>query len=208
MRLPLDWNLALDSIDRGRDSIDRKWLQSCLVKMLMSTLFSQSMCTFSFCISPWVLTLNFISVFNIKNSYLWKNETISSFPIYQPYSQPIMNKVFYFNKLKKRNPWIFHKVVLDHLELPRPKTKTSRNSTLFFLGHPRNSTSLLINPLKFHTLFLWYPWKLHILNPPVWIFSGIIQYEKPFKSNSGSDSKTLARFRWRGTKTSTLIFEA
>ena len=24
MRLPLDWNSALDSIDRGRDSIDRK----------------------------------------------------------------------------------------------------------------------------------------------------------------------------------------
>ena len=136
MRLPLDWNSALDSIDRGRDSIDRKWLQSCLVKMLMSALFSQSMCTFSFCISPWILTLNFISVFNIKNSYLWKNGTISSFPIYQSYSQPIMNKVFYLNELKKRNPWIFHKIVFDHLELPRPKTKTSRNSTLFFLGHP------------------------------------------------------------------------
>ena len=174
----------------------------------MSALFSQSMCTFSFCISPWILTLNFISVFNIKNSYLWKNGTRSSFPIYQSYSQPIMNKVFYLNELKKRNPWIFHKIVFDHLELPRPKTKTSRNSTLFFLGHPSKFSFALINPLKFHILFLWYPWKLHILNPPVWILSGIVQYEKPFKSNLESDSKTLARFRWKGTKTSTLIFEA
>ena len=60
----------------------------------------------------------------------------SSFLIYQSYSQPIMNKVFNFNKLKKRNPWIFHKIVFDHLEIPRPKTKTPRNSTLFFLGYP------------------------------------------------------------------------
>ena len=29
-----------------------------------------------------------------------------------------------------------------------------------------NSASFLINPLKFHRLFLWYPWKLHILNLP------------------------------------------
>ena len=47
-----------------------------------------------------------------------------------------MNKVSHFNKLKKRNPWIFHKNVLDHLELPRPETKIQRNSTLFFLDHP------------------------------------------------------------------------
>ena len=32
-------------------------------------------------------------------------------------------------------PWKFHKIVLDLLEIPRPKTKTPGNSTLFFLGH-------------------------------------------------------------------------
>ena len=44
---------------------------------------------------------------------------------------------------KKLNPWIFHKIVLDPLEIPRPKTKTPGNSTLFFLGHP----------WKFHFVF-------------------------------------------------------
>ena len=33
-------------------------------------------------------------------------------------------------------PWIFHKIVLDPLEIPRSKTKTPGNSTLLFLGHP------------------------------------------------------------------------
>ena len=36
----------------------------------------------------------------------------------------------------KINHWIFHKVMLDPLEIPRPKTKTPGNSTLFFLDHP------------------------------------------------------------------------
>ena len=35
----------------------------------------------------------------------------------------------------KLNPVILHKVVLDHLEIPRPKTKSPGNST-FFIGHP------------------------------------------------------------------------
>ena len=43
----------------------------------------------------------------------------------------------------KFNPWIFHKIVLDPLEIPRPKAKTPWNSTLVFLGHP----------WKFHFVF-------------------------------------------------------
>ena len=43
----------------------------------------------------------------------------------------------------KLNPWIFHKIVLDPLDIPKPKTKTPGNSTLFFLGHA----------WKFHFLF-------------------------------------------------------
>ena len=42
-------------------------------------------------------------------------------------------------------PWIFHKIVLDPLEIPRPKTETPGNSTWFFLGHP----------WKFHFVFNW-----------------------------------------------------
>ena len=56
-------------------------------------------------------------------------------------------------------------VILDPLEIPKPKTKTLENST-FFLGahHPfGNSTWFLINPWKFHMLFLWYPWKFRML---------------------------------------------
>ena len=34
------------------------------------------------------------------------------------------------------NPWIFHKILLDLLEIPRLKTKTPGNSTLFFLDQP------------------------------------------------------------------------
>ena len=36
----------------------------------------------------------------------------------------------------KLNHWIFHKIVLDLLGIPIPKTKTPGNSTLFFLSHP------------------------------------------------------------------------
>ena len=36
----------------------------------------------------------------------------------------------------KLKPWIFHKIVLDPLEIPRPKTKAPGISVLFFLGHP------------------------------------------------------------------------
>ena len=39
--------------------------------------------------------------------------------------------------------WKFHKIVLDPLVVPRPKTKTPGNSTLFFLG----------DPWKFHFVF-------------------------------------------------------
>ena len=59
----------------------------------------------------------------------------------------------------------------DYISNPRPpclfffwnspissqKYKTTGNSTWRFLGHPRNSTLLLINPWKFDMLFLWYP---------------------------------------------------
>ena len=36
----------------------------------------------------------------------------------------------------KPHPWIFHKILLDALEIPKPKIKTPGNSAVFFLGHP------------------------------------------------------------------------
>ena len=82
--------------------------------------------------------------------------------------------IFYFFTLPleisdktKLSPYIFHRIVLDPLEVPRPKTKqTPGISTLFFPGHPLEIPFCfycLINPWKFHMLFFGYPWKFHIL---------------------------------------------
>ena len=56
------------------------------------------------------------------------------------------------------------------LEISQISVRSLGNSTVFpqyfFLVTLGNSTLLLINCWKFHMLFLWYPWKFHILNPP------------------------------------------
>ena len=68
----------------------------------------------------------------------------------------------------KFSPCIFHKVVLDPLEIPQgQKQRLLEITHYFFLVTLGNSTTFLINPWKFHSmwLFLWYPWKFHILNP-------------------------------------------
>ena len=66
----------------------------------------------------------------------------------------------------KLNPWIFHKIVIDSLEIPRPKRKTPGNSHYFFLVNLGNSTSFLINPWKFHMLFFDAPGIFTISSPP------------------------------------------
>ena len=48
----------------------------------------------------------------------------------------------------KLNPWIFHKIVLDPLEIPRPKSKTPGNSTLVFFGHPWKLHFIFNQPLE------------------------------------------------------------
>ena len=85
------------------------------------------------------------------------------------------------SRQNKAQSWIFHKIVLHLLEIPRPKTKTPLavlkfHITFSWFGHLGNSASFLISTWKFHVLFLWYPWKFHILNPCVWIFSWIAQW--------------------------------
>ena len=85
----------------------------------------------------------------------------------------------------KLHPWQFHKTVLDSLKIPRSKTKTPRNSTLFFLGHRwkfhfANSTKLLL-PWKFHMLFLWYDTPRNSISSPpppfLFFFSGIAHFD-------------------------------
>ena len=76
----------------------------------------------------------------------------------------------------KLNPLMFHKILLDPLEIPRPKAKTWEILNYFFLVTLGNSTSFLIKPWKFHMLFLWYSWKFHIMGPPICTFSGIAHF--------------------------------
>ena len=49
----------------------------------------------------------------------------------------------------KLHPWKFHKTVLHPLKIPRPKTKTHGESTLFFLYHPWKCHFFLNWPLEF-----------------------------------------------------------
>ena len=71
----------------------------------------------------------------------------------------------------KLNPFIFHKIVLDPLEISRPKTKIHGNPHYFFLVTLRNFTSFLIR----HAISL-IPLEIpYLQNPPVWIFSGKAQ---------------------------------
>ena len=83
---------------------------------------------------------------------------------------------FYFtpgnSRQNKAHPWKFHKFLLDSLDwkFQGPKLGPLEIPHYFFLITLRNSTSFLINPLKFHMLFLWYLRKFHILNPPCFGF--------------------------------------
>ena len=43
----------------------------------------------------------------------------------------------------------------------------------FYLSTPGNSTSFLIDPSNFHIFFLQYSRKFHVLNLPLFFFSGI-----------------------------------
>ena len=55
---------------------------------------------------------------------------------------------------------------LGNSKVKNQETKTPGNSTNFSLVALGNSTSFLINPWKFHMLFVWYHCKFHILNLP------------------------------------------
>ena len=72
----------------------------------------------------------------------------------------------------KLHPQKLHQIVLHPSEILRPKTKTPGREIPhgYFLITPGNSTLFFIDPKKSHLLFLQYPWKFHILNPPCLVF--------------------------------------
>ena len=84
-------------------------------------------------------------------------------------------------------PWKFKTKQSSTLDIPqncvrslknsKAKNKDSWKSHIIFSCSHLEIRLHLINPLKFHMLFLWYPWKYH---PPVWIFSGIAQCTSGF----------------------------
>ena len=63
----------------------------------------------------------------------------------------------------------FHKVVLEPLGIPRPKSKSHGNSTLLFFDQVK--IALFFTWFQEFPYALQYPWKFHVLI--LWIFSGI-----------------------------------
>ena len=83
----------------------------------------------------------------------------------------------------KLHPGKFCKIVLQPLEIPRPRIKTYGNSTWFLLDHPWKFHFLLNWPLEFlHALSSVLSWKFNVLNSrPMFnsVWQGIIrQFQK------------------------------
>ena len=72
----------------------------------------------------------------------------------------------------KLSLWIFHRIVLDSLEIqgqkqtPGISTKGGGEYENAIAVTLWNSILFLIKPWKFYMLFLWYSSKFHILKPP------------------------------------------
>ena len=73
-------------------------------------------------------------------------------------------------------PWKFKTKQSSTLDIPQNCVRSLKNSKaknkdpwkshiIFSCSHLEIRLHL-INPLKFHMLFLWCPWKFHILDPP------------------------------------------
>ena len=88
----------------------------------------------------------------------------------------------------KLNPWIIQKIVLDPLEIPRPQKQRPLEILHYFFLVTIGNSSFLINPQKFHMLFLWYPWKSHISSTPLFRFFHAI---KQFNHNENEDENEI-----------------
>ena len=78
----------------------------------------------------------------------------------------------------KPQTWNFHKIVLQPLEFPWPKTKTYGRSTWFFLNHSWKFYFFFNWPLEIPHSFFQYLWKFHAFILPVWMFSRIAHSAK------------------------------
>ena len=72
------------------------------------------------------------------------------------------------NSRQKAPPWKVHRFLLDPVEIPNPKLLEIPH--YFFLVTLGNSTSFLMNPWKFHMLFLWLLLEIPYSQPPVCLF--------------------------------------
>ena len=72
-------------------------------------------------------------------------------------------------------PWKCHKIVLDSLEIPRPKAKTHGNSTLYFLSHPWKFHFIFNLPLEITRAISLIPLEIPYPQSPCLDFSGIAQ---------------------------------
>ena len=94
-------------------------------------------------------TLNMLGYFRKKNSgvgdiLFWKPPV--EYFIFLPLELPGKTKL---------HSWKFYKIVLGSLKIPRPKTKSTGNSTQFFLGRPWKFQFVFNQLLEIsHALFL------------------------------------------------------
>ena len=94
-----------------------------------------------------------------------KNSNASFYNIYSKIDKSFMN-ISFTSK--------FCKIVLQSLEIPKPKIKTPENPQDFSWSPPKNSTPFLLKPWKLCKLFLCFPSRYYVLNSPSF-FSGIAQ---------------------------------
>ena len=89
--------------------------------------------------------------------------------------------------------------MLHPSEILRPKTKTPGREIPhgYFLITPGNSTLFFIDPKKSHLLFLQYPWKFHILDPPCLVFFYSSPINAIVKQVSASTYQHFCYQRWR-----------
>ena len=97
----------------------------------------------------------------VEDMFFEKNSGISRF-----LSLPPRN-----SRQNKASPWKYCKIVLDHLEIPKPVEILHD----FFLITPGDFILFLTNLWTFRMLFLQYPWIFHILNfPCLFFFSRLV----------------------------------
>ena len=77
------------------------------------------------------------------------------------------------NSRQKAPPWKVHRFLLDPVEIPKPKSKTPGNPTLFFLGHPWKFHFIFNEPLEIpHAISLITAGNSIFSTPCLFVFPG------------------------------------